>query len=213
MKKRTASGLSSGHTFIELTIVFIVIGSLLAIIIPMAIRTNIQAKYATLRQTATELAGWGMEWAQRNLDSQSSSASCNIDKYVATLKGYVGDRMVNWRCSDCMDAQCSGDAIEIKYSVADMMGPDNHPLNPFNGLSYFNDKNSGESAQSGLLYLYKYPPVNTPTPGENYNYYYFVYTGANCQTASQWHAGMGQGLNGLSLAELQNGVFMAKIAP
>lgn len=208
-------GNSKGFTLLELTLVTIIIGILLAVVVPRALRANVEAKYAVVRQSASEVASWGMEWAQRNLDSQDSAAICNMDGYVATLAGYVGDgNATNWiNVNDDLTASCRVGTDPITYSVSDIIAVDNHPRNPFNGLSYFNVNggNDDSELQSGLLYLGFY--TETDPAGNDINHYYFVYTGTDSQNASQWHAGMGEGINPFAaLAGLRNGIFMARLA-
>lgn len=212
-------GNSKGFTLLELTLVIIIIGILLAVIVPRALRANVDAKYAIVRQSASELASWGMEWAQRNLDSQDSTATCNMNNYVATLAGYVGDgNNTNWLTLNNTisnplntNGQCRTGTDPVTYSVSDIVDEDNQPRNPFNGLSYFNISggNNGSELQAGLLYLAVHPEIDA---GNTINHYYFIYTGTDSQNTSQWHAGMGQGLNPFAnIAGLRNGIFVARL--
>ncbi len=207
-------GNSKGFTLLELTLVTIIIGILLAVVVPRALRANVEAKYAVVRQSASEVASWGMEWAQRNLDSQDVEATCNMDSYVATLAGYVGNNdNTNWINVniDRADEQCRPPDDLITYSVSDIIDVENHPRNPFNGLSYFNTEgmNSGNELYSGLLYLGVYPDTEE-APQNVVNYYYFVYTGTDSQNTSQWHAGMGEGAEP-DINNLKNGIYMARL--
>ncbi len=86
----------SGFTLIELLMVVVIIGGIMAVIIPRAWRANIEAKYGLVRQAATELGNWGMTWAERNLESQPETYTCKLNDYVATLVNYTGDQTTNW---------------------------------------------------------------------------------------------------------------------
>ena len=124
-----------------------------------------------------------------------------MNHYVATLSGYIGDQTVanNWTGTVAAKPTCRNDVFN--YTVDNIMPQEKQPRNPFNGLSYFKQKNDGNTAQSGLLYLGK-------QTDSGYEHYYFIYTGTDSPTATDWHAGMG-----LSLAELRNGIFMTRLRP
>ena len=203
----------AGFTIIELLLVIAIIGVIIAVIVPRAWRANIEAKYGAVRQAATELGSWGITWAERNQESQDNADTCVLDYYVATLVGYTGVQTAvnNWTGTiTTPTGGCHSSGSLLTYTVDDIMSQEKQPRNPFNGLSYFKQKNDGNTAQSGLLYLYGFD--NTGTGGDGYWHYYFVYTGTDSIALNDWHAGMGSGL-ALSLAELRNGIFMARLRP
>jgi prepilin-type N-terminal cleavage/methylation domain-containing protein len=211
-----------GFTLIEIVLAVVVIGILIAIIVPRAQRANVEAKYTGVRQAATEIGRWGMDWAVRNLESQDILATCNLDNYIGTLVGYVGDGETgttrpNWLVvndnldggGNCRAAVIPAENRLINYSVSDIIPIDSHPRNPFNGLSYFNIEggNGSSRLQPGILYL-------GVVEFEEANHYYFVYTGTDSNAIDEWHAGMGQGTSpNLSYAQLRNGIFMARQVP
>jgi prepilin-type N-terminal cleavage/methylation domain-containing protein len=211
MSMRASS--KAGFTLIEVVLAVVVISILIAIILPRAQRANVDAKYTGVRQAAAEIGRWGMEWGTRNLEAQSPDATCNLNDYIGTLLGYVGDvNGPNWvQVNQALDTGCRGDTGTggITYAVGDLIPRESQPRNPFNGLSYFNVQggNDGNRRQAGLLYLSFYDE-----PAGGVRNYYFVYTGTDSDTADQWHAGMGSGSNP-GEAQLRNGVFMARQAP
>jgi len=204
---------NAGFTLIEVTLAVVIISILIAIIVPRAMRANVDAKYAGVRQAAAEIGRWGNDWATRNLESQNSAAICNLNDYLATLGGYVGDvNEFNWvQVNDDLIGTCRNDPNDaVRYSVGNTIPPESQPRNPFNGASYFNVRgaNDGSRMQAGQLYL-GYHQDN------DISHYYLVYTGTDASNLDQWHAGMGSGTNpfnaaGHGLAELRNGVFMAR---
>ncbi len=207
----------AGFSLIEMVLVGVVVSILIAVIVPRAIRANVDAKYVGVRQAAAEIGRWGMEWSTRNLEAQALGATCNLNDYVATLAGYVGDSSPtgpNWIVvRQSLDPGCRNGTGAINHSVADLIPPDSQPRNPFNGLSYFNTGggNDGTRRQAGLLYLGYHVETAAGTP--DMVHYYFVYTGTDSTGPSDWHAGMGSGLNPFNgLAHLRNGVFMARQA-
>lgn len=200
---------SIGFTLIEILLVVMIIGILTAVLVPRALRTNVEAKYMVVRQAANELGSWGMEWSNRNLESQSPTATCNLNSYIQTLTGYVGDKTnTNWiKVSHGLSSDCRSNDNGINYSVKDIVSPQNQPRNPFNGASYFNSANNGKSVQSGLIYLAEH------SDKKDVHYYYFVFTGTDSDNPNDWHAGMGQGENpNLQLQQLRNGIFMTRQA-
>ena len=79
---------SKGFTLIELLLVVGIIGVLLAIIIPKAIRANINAKYGIVEKNCAELKGYAVQWAEKSIraqDEQNSTAT--LADYYASLAG------------------------------------------------------------------------------------------------------------------------------
>ena len=73
---------NKGFTLIELLLVVGIIGVLLAIIIPKAIRANIDAKYGIVAKNAAELKSFAVQWAEKSIRAQDEQTS------VATLADY-----------------------------------------------------------------------------------------------------------------------------
>ncbi len=88
MKTRNRCFNSRGFTLIELLLVVGIIGVLLAIIIPKAIRANINAKYGIVEKNCAELKSYAVQWAEKSIraqDEQNSTAS--LADYYASLAG------------------------------------------------------------------------------------------------------------------------------
>lgn len=206
MKSR---GGQQGFSLLEILLVVVIIGILVAVVVPRAQRANTEAKYSIVRQSAQEIGNWGLEWAKRNLENQDEGIDCIIYHYVDTLLGYTGDTSTNWvddsayANSTCPDTNTTN----INAGVADIMPPDKQPRNPFNGVSYFAAGNSGSTWAPGDLNLASFPGSSTRTPTTEINYY-FVYHGTDSTGAGTFHAGMGAGT---SMADLRNGIFVAKL--
>jgi len=86
MSKTTIKNRNAGFTLIEILLVVTIIGIMLAVIVPRAHRATIDAKYNLIRQSATEVASYALEWAEKGIQSQDSQIStATIQNYLASL--------------------------------------------------------------------------------------------------------------------------------
>lgn len=89
-----------GFTLIEILLVVTIMGIMLAIIVPRAWRANTDAKYGVLRQHATEISSFSVQWAEDQLRSQddhlptgaagASGDLAGLADYIAYLAGVDG---------------------------------------------------------------------------------------------------------------------------
>lgn len=200
---------AKGFTLIEILMVVAIIGVMLAVIVPRGWRANVDAKYNMVRQSAAELASWGLTWAERNLNTQDVSHDSDLNDYVGTLHGYTGNNTnTNWVSAQVNVPNRGVPATRPKNGVLEIMPSDKELRNPFNGVSYFESVHDGNVVQPGLLYL---ATATDTSGGTTYDNYYFLFLGQDSNAAAQWHAGMGTGANP-PLANLRNGVFMTRLA-
>lgn len=202
-----------GFTLLELILVLGIAGILLVVILPRAWRARSDAQYNLIRQAAVELGNWGTEWSTRNLEAQTEDDTCQHNDYLDSLVGYVGGRRTgslhnNWFGTvNAMTAgSCRDAGNPVTFTVARIMPGENQPRNPFTGLAYLHAAHDGSKTEPGLLYL------AAATDSEGFNNYYFVFTGADAVSASDWHAGMGDGVPP-TYAGLRNGVFVSRTRP
>ena len=86
IKKTSIVRQDAGFTLIEILLVVTIIGIMLAVIVPRAHRATIDAKYNLIRQSATEVASYALEWAEKGIQSQNSQVStATIQNYLASL--------------------------------------------------------------------------------------------------------------------------------
>ena len=190
-------------SLLEILLVLGIAGILFAVILPRAWRARSDVSYNLVRQAAAELGKWGMEWSERNLESQDEADTCTVNDYVFTLIGYTGGTDNNW-FGTTSKPDCR--AAAVTFTVAEIMPQDNQPRNPFTGLNYLHAAHNGSKVEPGLLYLAMLPDT------DGFNNYHFLYTSEEAINVTDWHAGMGDGLPP-SFAELRNGVFVARLKP
>jgi prepilin-type N-terminal cleavage/methylation domain-containing protein len=198
-----------GFSLLEILLVLMIVGFLFAIILPRAWRARTDASYTLVRQAAVELGNWGMEWTERNLAAQDEAETCTQNDYVSTLVGYTGGKdggtNNNWFGTTSKPANdCR--AAAMTFTVVDIMPEENQPRNPFTGLSYLHASHDGSRTEAGLLYLAMLPDA------DGFNNYHLLFTGVEPTSATDWHAGMGDGLPP-TFAGLRNGVFVARLKP
>jgi len=75
-----------GFSLMELLLVVLIIGLLMAFIIPKLIALRIEARYEIVRQSCSELSGSVQQWVQKSMLAQDDQRSLAIiADYVATL--------------------------------------------------------------------------------------------------------------------------------
>ena len=211
---KTPNHKNSGFTLFEILIALAIAGMLLVFLLPTAWRARHDANYSLVRQAAVELGKWGLEWTERNLAAQENADICKADDYLDTLVGYTGgldeNRTANnwFGTMNTMTGGCRapGTANNVTFTVAETMPQEDQPRNPFTGHVYLNSLLDGRNALPGLLY------TAVLMDSDGFNNYYFLYTASDATSAVDWYAGMGDGLP-VSLAELRNGVFVARLKP
>ena len=86
-----------GFTLIEILLVIVIIGLMLAVIVPRAWRANVDTKYSLIRQNCAELASFGMQWAEKQLTVQDEvNSTAGLDTYLSTLAGNDTAPSITW---------------------------------------------------------------------------------------------------------------------
>ena len=198
-----------GFSLLEILVVLGIVGILLAVILPRAWRARVDTNYSLVRQAAASLGSWALEWSERSLAAQGEADTCNADDYMSTLVGYTGGKDNgtdnNWFGTKSVPVSSCRSAA-MSYTVADILPQEKQLRNPFTGLVYLHSLQDGSKIEPGLLYL------AVLTDGDGYNNYAFVFTGAEATKATDWYAGMGDGLP-VSFEGLRNGIFVARLKP
>ena len=74
-----------GFTLIELLLVVMIIGFLLAVIVPRGLRATTDAKYNLVRQNCAELAAYGNDWIEQQILAQDANSTATRADYLDTL--------------------------------------------------------------------------------------------------------------------------------
>ncbi len=236
MRKPKITGTEQGFTLIELLLVMVIMGIMLAVIVPRAWRANVDSKYTLVRQNCTELVAFASNWAEESLLAQDNTCGCTMFNYYATLTGYTDNSAANpgWHYGSWIARQdgnwtgpsapitpngrtIDGTAAAPESTVEAKIDPSKIPRNPFNGASVF--VSASDPAAAGHVVP---GAICCAGAGESTGMVYFalIFQGTDSTTTTPGSTGGGTG--GLpstsfyagqdgNLAGLRNGVFMARL--
>lgn len=210
---------NKGFTLIELLLVVVVIGLMLAVIVPRAWRANIDTKYGIVRQNCSEMASFASEWAESQLLAQDADINLTIKPYYDSLTNTTTGAWI----PDTTNSNWAGTGQTIstnrtiggvmastpETSVRGVVPPEKALRNPFNGTDVFATANqpSGNVIPGAIAA----GQAVDNSSGQSWTYYAFIFQGTESSTTAlssdtSFHAGMGNS----SLAGLRNGIFMAR---
>lgn len=213
-----------GFTLIEMLLVMVIMGIMLAVIVPRAWRANVDSKYTLCRQNCTELAKYAQEWSESMLLAQPEAATSTLNDYFLSLKratdsapyslaiAYPTTENWNNRTADT-GRVVTGRGTNPETSVQSTMPQDKVMRNPFNGADVFaaaNDIYTVGSAVTGAIGFTGLPDGNT-----GYMYYSLLFQGTDntiggggsLTSNAAWHAGMGPA----AIGNVRNGIFVARV--
>jgi type II secretory pathway pseudopilin PulG len=207
------------------TSLVVIIGTLLAVIVPRAWRANVDAKYSLVRQNGSELAAYAQQWAEQMIQASASNSGASMTDYFNSLSTpgsgsaasaawvahQTGNNIDNWSATNDVTDRLPD--AEVEASVEDIIPPERLPRNPFNGAHVFAPTNNPWIQQTvipGTL-------ACGAAPDSGFRYYAMLYQGTGStefwvgsfgtNPGIVFHAGQSTTISGL-----RNGVFVARLA-
>ena len=166
--------MNRGFTLLELLLVIVLSGIILAVVIPRAQRAAHDTKFNQVRQCGAEIAAYMNLWARKQSESQRVGSRYTIkDFFMENIdKGEAGFR--SYALVDKYTGDDNFNGVEM------LIPPEKIQKNPFNKASYFNEANDDPgrvpSLKTGLLYF-----VSTIDPAignRNFRNFYLIFTGS-----------------------------------
>ncbi len=201
-----------GFTIIELLLVIIIAGAILAVVVPRAYRANVNSKYTLVRQNCTELASNANMWAERMFTNQPVTSTAKLFNYMRSLARNPNQNYTfiaktaasNWNSNNPNNFVTAG-GITVTAKLEDLMSVAKKPRNPFNGASVFLPVNSplpAAPAIPGAIACAR--RRDTSVSGRKW-YFALIYQGTDNTGTLDFYAGMDEG----DIEGLRNGVFIA----
>ena len=223
-----------GFTLIELLLVVMIIGFMLAVILPRGLRATTDAKYNLVRQNASEIGAFANDWIEQQILAQDEISIATRADYLDSLVSLVSPATAltavwvaeagvsNWNdnagligvVGRSMDAPAgvSNAPVAPENSVQSIIDPAKTPRNPFNGGNIFldgpNDPTGGNVIPGALAVAAQ----GDSSTGGAFNYYAFIFQGTDstlsgAATVADYYAGQDDG----ALAGVREGVFFTKV--
>jgi prepilin-type N-terminal cleavage/methylation domain-containing protein len=220
-----------GFTLIELLLVVMIIGFMLAVILPRGLRATTDAKYNLVRQNAAELAAYGNDWVEQQILAQDEDSIANRAEYLGTLTSRsdlaAGVHLSAWIASPSFSNWNNNGGGMLRVfgrkmngvwnvnpdnSVEDIIDPSKSMRNPFTGANIFNTANyGGANIVPGSIACARAEDSST---GGTFDYYAFVFEGTDTTGSPAFlipdNVDFHGGQTANSIAGLRQGVFFTK---
>ncbi len=190
-----------GFTLLEFLLVMALIGMLLALLLPRFQRATDGARFAEVRQKATEIASFINEWTSLQVQAQLSDTSLTAKDFLSE-EIYLTNN--NFRSRPLLNHYTGNDNFN---GVEGLISPDDLPRNPFNQASYFNRVNDfvrdspepgrrlnpGPSPNPGLIYLTSFREIQSRSSRRKFRFFYLIFTGISAGSKKRsgiWYGAM-----------------------
>ena len=81
MKKYRCVIFKGGFTLIEVLLVIAIFGAILSVVLPRALRASRESKFSQVRQYASEIGSYMVQWAENQVMAQRESSSYSLRDY------------------------------------------------------------------------------------------------------------------------------------
>jgi prepilin-type N-terminal cleavage/methylation domain-containing protein len=219
---------NAGFTLLEILLVSVIVGALLAVIVPRAFRANQEAKFGQVRQSASEIASYMTQWVQIQAAAQTEGSPYTLKDVFSE---YLDPAISGITNVPLLNRYTGSEAFD---GVEKLVPPETRPKNPFNETSYFEpinndavvllDKNKmpvgatrfneavyketpvAPSRKPGMLYFVSAKDLSGK---ENYRYFFLIYTDVprgGRQDVGTWYGQM----NDQDPDAIKRGIFVAR---
>ncbi len=239
MRTRNRLSNSKGFTLIELLLVVGIIGVLLAVVIPRAIRSNVNAKYGIVDKNCAELKSYAVQWAEKSIRAQDEQFStATLGDYYASLSGQAGGLVGgpsqlwiatavanNWNMGNppvqggttttaVFGRMQQNVAANPEDTVEDIIPPEKSIRNPFNSVSVFRSPNDPTTTGTPVTGAIALGFQQETAAAGLYYYFAFAYQGTDSTTVGTTGSDAttfhaGSGLT--TIPNLRNGQLFARI--
>ena len=221
-----------GFTLIEILLVVVIMGIMLAVIVPRAWRANIDAKYGQIRQHGSELANYAQQWAETELRSQDDTGpTAQLSSYYAYLCHdpalttssttewtWIANHTINdgWlTVAQTMTGRMVDGATDQSPAkpAVNFVPIDKVPRNPFNGLDVFSVQNDPATQLMpipGAIANAFYAETKMAQGGGAGRYFYFAFTFQGTENNGTGPSDMQGDMRADTLDGIRNGQFMAR---
>jgi prepilin-type N-terminal cleavage/methylation domain-containing protein len=189
-----------GFTLVEILLVVAIFGAILSVVLPRALRVTREAKFGQVRQYASEIGGYMVQWAETQAMAQREDSPYSLRDYF----------------QENINPEISGiesNALVNKYTghhdfdrIKTLMPLEKLPQNPFNGTSYFSSVNDDPvdvpSKKPALIYFAS--AVDPVVKGQAFRNFHLLLTGFD----GQWYGDMDH----KDPDALRRGIFVARFS-
>ncbi|MBU2547126.1 MAG: type II secretion system GspH family protein [Proteobacteria bacterium] len=196
-----------GFTLIELLLVTVIIGAMLAVIVPRAQRAGKAAKFSEIRQYASEIGSYMNQWAQAQASSQRPGQTYTVKDYFLNDVTIEGAPTAS---TQHLVGRYTGN--KAYQGVSNLIPSTDVQKNPFNEASYFSQVNDDPkgvpSRKAGLLYF----ASAIDTENQGFRNFYLLFTDEPRDEGEPQSGNWYGSMNANDPDAIRNGIFVARMS-